>query len=105
MLIIFNDTITDMISYKNLNRNISLVFVTQSYLKVFKDVRENSTLLCKFQTDNCFNKLLFIHSLDIGFKDFKCTYCTKPYSFLVNDTTDNQIFITLPFRKNLLERI
>ena len=45
------------------------------------------------------------HSSDIDFKDFmkiynKCT--TKPYSFLVNDTTlpsDNP----LRFRKNLLE--
>ena len=50
----FDDMITDMISNKKLNpivtevfsrgrkRNISLVFITQSYLKLPKDVRVNS---------------------------------------------------------------
>ena len=52
-------------------------------------------------------QIAFNHSSDIDFQDFidlykKCT--TKPYSFLVIDTTlasDN----SLSFRKNLLERI
>ena len=52
-------------------------------------------------------QIAFNHSSDADFQDFmnlykKCT--TKPYSFLVIDTTlgsDNP----LRFRKNLLERI
>ena len=55
MLIVFDDMITDMINNKKLNvvvtelfirgrkLNISIVFITQSYFKVPKDVRLNST--------------------------------------------------------------
>ena len=55
LLIGFDDIITDMINNKKLNPivtelfirgrklNISIVFITQSYLKVPKDVRVNST--------------------------------------------------------------
>ena len=55
VLIIFDDMIVDMINNKSLNPivtelfirggklNISIVFITQSYLKVPKDVRLNST--------------------------------------------------------------
>ena len=55
ILIIFDDMIADMINNKKLNPrvtelfirerkvNISLVFITQSYFKVSKDVRLNST--------------------------------------------------------------
>ena len=49
ILIVFDDMIADMISNKKLNSivnekiNISLVFITQSYFKVPKDVRLNST--------------------------------------------------------------
>ena len=55
MLIVFDDMIADMINNKKLNSivtelfirgrklNISLVFVRQSYFKVPKDVRNNST--------------------------------------------------------------
>ena len=56
ILIVFHDMIADMINNKKLNSivaklfirgrklNISLVFTTQSYLKVLKDVRLNSIL-------------------------------------------------------------
>ena len=56
-LIVFDDMIVDMISNKELNSivtelfircrklNISLVFISQSYFKVPKDVRNNSTHL------------------------------------------------------------
>ena len=56
VMIVFDDMIADMISYKKLNSivielfircrklNISLVFIGQSYFKVPKDVRNNSTL-------------------------------------------------------------
>ena len=55
ILIVFDDMIVDMINNKKLNSiitelfirdrklNISLVFITQSYFKVPKDVRLNST--------------------------------------------------------------
>ena len=55
ILIVFDDMIVDMINNKNLNPvvtelfnrgrkvHISLVFITQSYFKVPKDVRLNST--------------------------------------------------------------
>ena len=55
ILIVFDDMIADMINNKKLNSivtepftkrrklNISLVFISQSYFKVLKDVRNNST--------------------------------------------------------------
>ena len=57
VLIVFDDMIADMINNKNLNSivtelfirgrklNISLVFITQSYFKVPKDVRLTTTHL------------------------------------------------------------
>ena len=65
ILIIIDDMIADMINHKKLNLivtelfirgrklNISLVFITQSYFKVPKDVRLNTThfLLQKSQTE------------------------------------------------------
>ena len=70
-LIVFGDMIADMINNKNLNSvvtelfirdrklNISLVFINQSYFKVPKDLRLNTThfLLQKFQTKESFKKL------------------------------------------------
>ena len=73
ILIVFNDMIAEMIHNKKLNSvvsviqlfirgrklNISLVFITQSYFKVPKDVRLNTShfLLQKFQIKENFNKL------------------------------------------------
>ena len=87
--------------------NISIVFITQSYFKVPKDVRLSSThfFIMKIPNKRELQQIALNHSSDIEFKDFVKTYkkCTvEPYSFLVND-------ITLPsddplkFRKNLLE--
>ena len=91
VLIVFDDMIADMININKLNPivtelfirsrilNISIVFITQSYFKVPKDVRLNST----------------------HFFIMKIPNKREPYSFLVNDTTlplDNP----LRFRKNLL---
>ena len=69
---IFDYLIADMINNEKLNPiitelfirdkklNISIVFITQSYFKVPKDVRLNSIhfLLWKFQIKESFNKLL-----------------------------------------------
>ena len=119
ILIVFDDMIADMINNNKLNPivtelfirgrklNISIVFITQSYFKVPKDVRLNFTLFFKMKIPNKreFQQIALNHSSDIDFKDFTNIYrkCTKElYSFLVSDTTlpsDEP----LRFRKNLLE--
>ena len=85
--------------------NISLVFITQSYFKVPKDVRLNTShfFIAKIPNKRELQQIAINHSSDINTKDFANIYrkCTaEPYSFLVNDTTlasDNP----LRFRKNL----
>ena len=117
VLIVFDDMIADMINNKKLNSmvtelfirgrklNISLIFITQSYFKVPKDVRNNSThfFIMKIPNKRELQQIAINHSSDINTKDFieiyrKCT--DKPYSFLVIDTTlpSNNL---LRFRKNL----
>ena len=102
ILIGFDDMIADMINNKRLysivtdlfirgrKLNISLVFVTQSYFKVPKDVRLNSThfFIMKIPNKRELQQIALNHSSDINFKDFikiykKCT--SKLYSFSVND--------------------
>ena len=85
--------------------SISLVFITQSYLKVPKDVRLNTThfFIMKIPNKRELQQIAINHSSDIDFKDFIKIHkiCTDdPYSLLVNDKTlasDN----TLRFRNNL----
>ena len=117
ILIVFDDTIADIINNKKLNSivtelfirgrklNTSLIFITQSYFKVPKDVRNNSTyfFVMKIPNKRELMQIAINHSSDINTKDFieiyrKCT--DKPYSFLVIDTTlpSNN---SLRFRKNL----
>ena len=86
--------------------NISLVFITQSYFKVPKDVRLNTRhlFIAKIPNNGELNQIAN-YSSDINTKDFvnihrKCT--SEPYSFFVNDTTlapNNP----LRFRKNLFD--
>ena len=117
ILIVFDDMIADMINNKKLNSivtelfirgrklNISLVFITQSYFKVPKDVRLNTShfFIAKILNKRELQQIAINHSSDISTKDFTNIYrkCTvEPYSFFVNDTTlasDNP----LRFRKNL----
>ena len=121
MITVFDYVIADMINNKKLNPivtelfirdtklNISIVFITQSYFKVSKDVRPNSThfFIMKIPNKRKLQKIALNHSSDIEFKDFIKIYekcAAEPYSFLVNDTTlpsDNP----LRFRKNHLEQI
>ena len=117
ILIVFDDMIADIISNKKLNSivtelfircrklNISLVFISQSYFKVPKDVRNNSThfFIMKISNKRELQQIAINHSSNINTKDFIYTYkkCTdKPYSFLVIDTalSSNN---PLRFRKNL----
>ena len=86
--------------------NISIVFITQSYFKVPKDVRLNSKhfFIMKIPNKGELQQIALNNSSDIDFKDFMNIYnksTKEPYSFFVNDTTlpsDN----SLRFRKNLL---
>ena len=87
--------------------NISIVFITQSYFKVPKDVRLNSThfFIMKIPNKRELQQIALNHSSDIDFKDFiniykKCT--AKLYSFLVLGTTLPS-HNPLRFRKNLLK--
>ena len=113
ILIVFDDMIADMISNKKLNPivtelfirgrklSISIVFITQSYFKVPKDVRLNSThfFIMKIISKRELQQIALNHSSDIDFKDFMKIY-KEPYSFLVNDTT-LQSSNPLRFRYNL----
>ena len=118
LLIVFYDMIADMISNNNLNPivtelfirgrklNISIVFITQSYFNVPKDVRLNSKhfFIMKIPNKSEIQQIALNHSSDIDFKDFLNIYekyTKEPYSLLVNHPTlpsDDP----LRFRKNLL---
>ena len=103
ILIVFDDMIADMINNKKLNSvvtelfirgrklNISLVFIMQSYFKVLKDVKVNTShfFIAKIPNKKEFQQIAINHSSDTNTKDFANIYrkCTvEPYSFLVNDT-------------------
>ena len=84
ILIVFDDLIADMINNKKLNSilthlfirgrklNISLVFITQPYFKVPKDVRLNTThfFIMKIPNKIELQQIARSHSSDIDFKDF-----------------------------------
>ena len=112
ILNVFDDMIAAMLSNKKPNPvvtglfirgrklNISLVFMTQSFFAVPKDIRLNSThnFIMKIPNKQKLKQIASHNSSDTDFKDFMnlCKKCTaKPYSFLVIDAT---------FRKNLIER-
>ena len=70
----------------------SLVFITQSYFSVPKDVTLNSThyLIMKINNRKELQNIAINHSADIDYKDFIKIYreCTKePFNFLIKDTT------------------
>ena len=88
ILLIFDDMIANMINNKKLNSivtelfirgrklNISLVFITQSYLKVPQVVRLNTThfFIMKIPNKRELQQIALNHSSDIGFKDFVRIY-------------------------------
>ena len=97
ILIVFDDMIADIMTNKKFQAiikelfircrklNISLVFITQSYFSVPKDVRLNSTyLIMKINTRKELQNIEFNHSEDINYNNFVNIYreCTrKPYFF------------------------
>ena len=98
-LIVFDDMIADIMTNKKFQAiikelfircrklNISLVFITQSYFSVPKDVKLNSShyLIMKIYNRIELKNIAIDHSADIDYQDFKKIYreCTKePYNFL-----------------------
>ena len=72
--------------------NISLVFITQSYFSVPKDVKLDSThyLIIKINNKRELQNTAINHSTNIDYQDFLKIYreCTKePYNVLTIDTT------------------
>ena len=110
VLIVFDDKKLNPVVTESFIRgrklNISIVFITQSYFKVPKQIRLNIThfFVMKIPNNRELQQVALNHSLDIDFKDFikiYKKYTAEPYLLLVNDTTlppDNP----LRFRKNLL---
>ena len=98
-------TIVTELFIKGRKLNSSLAFITQSYFSVPRNIRLNSThyFIMKIPSERELQQIAFNHSSNINFKNFMniCKkYITKPYSFLVIDTTlasDNLLRI----RKNL----
>ena len=103
ILIFFDNMIADFMTNKRFQSiikqlfircrklNISLVFITQSYFSVSKDVGLNSThyLIMKIINKRELQNIAINHSADIGYQDFIKIYreCTKePYNFLTIDT-------------------
>ena len=88
ILIVFDDMIAEIMSNKKFqaiikelfircrNVNISLVFITQSYFSVSKDVRLNSAhyLIMKFSSRKELQNIAINHSADIDYKDFVKIY-------------------------------
>ena len=101
------DSIVTELFIRGRKLNISLVFITQSYFKVPKDVRLNTShfFIAKIPNKRELQQIAINHSSDISTKDFTNIYrkCTvEPYSFLVDDTSlasDNP----LRFRKMFLK--
>ena len=104
VLIVFHGMIADIMRNKKFQviikelfvscrkLNISLLFITQSYFSVRKDVRLNSThsLITKINNRKELQNIAINHSADFDYKDFVTIYrqyTRKPYSFLTIDTT------------------
>ena len=121
ILTVFDNMIADMLNNKKPNRivtellirgrklKISLVFITQSYFAVPKNIRLNSTryFIMKILNKRELQQIASYHSLNIDFRDFTSLYkkyTAKPCTFLVIDdslASDN----SSRFRKDLLEKI
>ena len=104
VLIVLDDMIADMINNKKLNPvvtelfirgrklNISIIFITQSYFKVPKEVRLNTThfFITKIPNKRELQQIALNHSSDIDFMDsikiYK-KYTAELCSFIVNDIT------------------
>ena len=119
VLIVFDDMIADIEYNKNFKRiikelfyrarkiNISIVFITQSYLRALKDPRLNSThyILMKINNKKELKRIAEEKPGHLDYKDFLkiYNYCNKePYSFMSIDARATAI---IPFKKNFDESL
>ena len=103
ILIVFDDMIADIMANKDFEGmikelfircrklNISLVFITQSYFFVPKDVRLNSLhyLIMKINNKRKLQNVTINHSAHIDYTNFMKIYreyTEKPFTFLTIDT-------------------
>ena len=103
-LIVFDDMIADITTNKKFQAimkelfikcrklHISLVFITQFYFSVPKDIRLNTThyFIMKINNKRELQNIATDHSADIYYNNFKKMFreCTKePYNFLTIHTT------------------
>ena len=117
VLIVFDDMIPDIEYNKKFKRiikelfyrarkiNVSIVFITQSYFRVLKDARLNSThyILMKICNKKELKRIAGEKSGHLDYKDFLkiYNYCTRePYSFM---TIDARPTATMVFKKNFTE--
>ena len=89
--------------------NFSLVFITQSYISVPKDLRLNSThyLIMEINNKRELQNIAINDCADIDYQDFIKIYreCTRePYNFLARDTM-LPVSNHLRFRKNLFQSL
>ena len=101
LLTVFDDTIADIKANKKLSPivnelfirgrklNISLVFISQPYFKVPKDIKLNATYyFMKISNIRQLQQIASKHSSDIELKDFNKLYndyVKEPFSFLLNN--------------------
>ena len=121
VLIVFDDMIADIMTNKKFQSiikellircrqiNTSLVFITQSYFAVPKDVILNSThySIMRINSKRELQNIAINYSAEIDYKEFIKIYreCTKePYNFLTTDTTLTSSN-SLRFRKNLFNTL
>ena len=119
-LIVFDDMIADIMTNRRFQAiikelfircrklNISLVFITQSYFYVPKDVRLNTThyFIMKINDKRELQNIVRNHSADFDYKDFRKIYreCTKEaFNFLIDTTLPASD--PLRFRRNLLDSL
>ena len=119
VLIVFDDMITDIeynkkfkriikeLFYRARKKNISIVFITQSYFRALKDARLNSThyILMKIGNKKELKRIAEKKSGHLDYKDFLKIYnfCTRePYSSMSIDTRRTA---SVTFKKNFDEPI
>ena len=117
VLIVFDEMTADIEYNKNFKQiikelfqrarkiNVSIVFITQSYFRAFKDARLNSThyILMKIGNKKELKCIAEEKSGNLDYKDFlkMYNYCTRePYSFMAIDARPTA---TIPFEKNFDE--
>ena len=93
--------------YRARTINVSTVFITQSYFRVLKDARLNSThyILMKIGNKKELKRIAEEKSGHLDYKDFLKMYnhCTKePYLFMLIDTRPTA---SIPFKENFDEPI